>query len=107
MKVRLKKISINFSKARTKLCLSLHYNDDNSYLLVNKKEIFEFKANNKYVNSPTQIFLASVSLGFGATESREVSLKGNIYVFLVDYNANDKSNILNIHKYSMVKNNIK
>ena len=29
------------------ICLSLHYNDDNSYLLVNEKEICRFKANKK------------------------------------------------------------
>ena len=29
-----KKFSINFSKAKTKFCLRLHYKDDNSYLLV-------------------------------------------------------------------------
>ena len=33
-----KKFSINFSKANTKLCLSLHCNADNSYLFVNGKE---------------------------------------------------------------------
>ena len=38
-----KKFSINFSKANTKFCLSLHYNADNSYLFVNEKEIFKFK----------------------------------------------------------------
>ena len=41
-----KKISIDFSKARKKICLILHYNGDNSYLLVNGKEICVFKANN-------------------------------------------------------------
>ena len=49
-----KKVSINFSKANTKFCLNLHYNVDNSYLFVNGKEIFKFKANNKNVNFPTQ-----------------------------------------------------
>ena len=34
------KFSINFSKTSTKLCSSLNYNADNSYLLVNGKEIF-------------------------------------------------------------------
>ena len=33
-------------------------------------------------------------------------MKGNVYDFSVDYNAIDKSDILNIHKYLMVKNNI-
>ena len=32
-----KKFSINFGKARTKFCLSLCYNADNSYLFVNGK----------------------------------------------------------------------
>ena len=32
-----KKLSINFCKANTKFCLSLHYNGDNSYLFVNEK----------------------------------------------------------------------
>ena len=76
-------------------------------MFVNGKEIFKFKANNKNVNFPTQFCLGSISNGFGATESREVSLKGNVYDFSVDYNAIDKSDILNIHKYLMVKNNIK
>ena len=40
-------------------------------------------------------------------ESREVSLNGNVYDFSIDYNSIDKSNILNIHKYLMTKNNIK
>ena len=48
-----------------------------------------------------------ISNGSGATESRKVSLKGNVYDFTVNDNAIDKSDILNIHKYLMVKNNIK
>ena len=48
-----KKFSINFSKAKTKLCLSLHYNRDNSYLFVNGKRLHKFKAGNKNANLPT------------------------------------------------------
>ena len=32
------KFSINFSKAKAKFCLSLHYNGDNTYLFVNGKK---------------------------------------------------------------------
>ena len=46
---------ITFSKPNTKFCLSLHCNSHNSYLFVNGKEIFKFKADNKNVNSPTQL----------------------------------------------------
>ena len=45
--------------------------------------------------------------GWSATETREVSLNGNVYDFLVDYNSIDKSDILNIHKYLTNENNIK
>ena len=44
-----KKFSINFTKAITKFCLSLHYNADDSYLFVNGKEIFKFKGCVHYI----------------------------------------------------------
>ena len=61
--------SINFSKANTKFCLSLHHNADKNYLFVNGKEIFKFKADNKNVNFPTQFCLGSISNGFSSNES--------------------------------------
>ena len=33
-----KKFNINFSKAKTTFCLSLHYNGDNNYLFINRKK---------------------------------------------------------------------
>ena len=102
-----KKFSINFNKANPNFCLNMHYNADNSYLFVNRKEIFKFKADNKNVNFPTQFCLRSIFNGFSATESRKVSLNGHVYDFSVDYNSIDKSDILNIYKYLMTKNNIK
>ena len=75
-----KNLSINFSKANTKFCLSLHYNADNSNLFVNVKQIFKFEANNKNVNFPTQFCLESVSNGF-IDVSRKVSLNGKVYDF--------------------------
>ena len=87
--------------------MSLHFNGDNSYLFVNGKEIFKFKAYNKNVNFPTQFCLGSISNRFSASEPREVSLIGNVYDFSVDCNSIDKYDILNIYKYLMTKNNIK
>ena len=78
------KFRMNFSEARTKCCLSFYYNDHNSYLFVNGKEILKFKADNKNINFSTQFCLRSISNGFDAIESREVSLKGNVYDFSVD-----------------------
>ena len=94
----------NLVQQRKHLVLSLHYNDDNSYLFVNGKEIIKFKADNKNVKFLTQFCLGSISDGFSATESREVFLDGNVYNFPVDYNSIDKCDILNIHK---TKNKIK
>ena len=49
-----KKFSISFSKVNIKFCLSLHYNGDNSYLFVTRKELFRFKGDNKNVNFAAQ-----------------------------------------------------
>ena len=76
-------------------------------MFVNGKEIIQFKVDNKSVNFPTWFCIGSISDGFSPTESREISLNGNAYDFSVNYNSIDKSDILNIHKYLMSKNNIK
>ena len=76
-------------------------------MFVNRKEIFKFTADNKNVNFRTRFCLGCISDRFSNTESREVSLNGNVYDFLVDYNSIEKSDILNIHKYLMARNNIK
>ena len=40
-------------------------------------------------------------------EQREISLNGIIYDFSVDHSSTKKKDILNIHQYIMIKNNIK
>ena len=87
--------------------MSLHYSADNSYLFVNGKDIFKFKADNKNVKFVTQFCLISSSNDFRAISSRELSSVGNVYDFSVDYNFIDNSDILNIQKYLMNKNNVK
>ena len=47
-----------------------------------------------------------MSNGLSTTESNEVSWNGNIYDLSVDQNSIDKSDIWNIRKYLMSKNNI-
>ena len=54
--------------------MSFHYNGDDSYLFVNGKEIHKFKVDIKNVNFLTQLCLGSISIGFCATESREVCM---------------------------------
>ena len=75
--------------------------------LLMEKNVFKLKAYNKNINFPSQFCLGSISNEFSATGSREVSLDGNMHDFSVDYDSIDKSDILNIHKYFMIKNNIK
>ena len=69
------------------------------------KEIYTFKADNKNVNFPTQLWLGSISDKFGINYIKEESFKGNLCDFPVYYNGTDKINILKIHKY-LFKNNI-
>ena len=84
----------------------MYHNSNNSYLFVNGKEINKFKASNKN-NFSSQFWLGSISNKFDSNDLNEISFKGNVYGFSVDYSAIDKSNILNINKYLMLKNNIK
>ena len=74
---------------------------------INGKEIIELKYDNENVNFPTQFCLAGVSDRFSSTDSKEVPLNEKLYDFLFHYNSIDKSNIINIHKYLITKNNIK
>ena len=76
-------------------------------LLMKKKKKKNLKPTVKMLKFPTQFCIGSISNGFSNTESREVSLNGNVYDFSVDYSSIDKSYILNIHKYLITKNNIK
>ena len=64
------------------------------------KKIYNFKANNKNVNFPTQFQLGRMSDKFLDVDSRRSSLKGN----MSDSNVVVKSDILNINMYFMVKN---
>ena len=73
--------------------MGLQYNADNSYLFVNEKKSLNLK--------PT-IKMLTLQLNF-----EKLSLNEDVYNFSVDYKSIDKSDILNIYKYLMTKNNIK
>ena len=70
--------------------MSLQYNPDNSYLFVNGKEIFKLKAVNKNASFPAQFYFGSIPNAFSVSESKEVSLNGNVYGFSADYSSIDK-----------------
>ena len=71
-------------------------------MFINGKEAFQCQPDNRNVNFSTQVILGSISNGFSALDFREVSLDGNGYGFLVDFNSINKSSILNIQKYLMI-----
>ena len=101
-----KKFDVNFSKAKKQFCLNLHYNSNNSYLFLNGKEIYKFKANNGNVNFPSRFCLGRIPNEFDYVDSEERSFKENMYGFSVDQSAIAKFNVLNIHKYLMIKNSV-
>ena len=65
-----------------------------------------FKASNKNINFPTQFCLGNISNKSDAIDSKYVSLKENVFDISVDYNSIHESDILNIYRYLMIKNNI-
>ena len=97
--------SINFTLTKKKFCLSLDYNGANSYLFVNGTEIYKFKAEeSETVASP--LCSGNISKDWSADNMKRTGLSGYVYDFSVDYDAIDVSDIKNIHKYLMEKNDI-
>ena len=94
--------SINFTKEKTKFCLSLHYNGANSYLFVNGTEIIKFKAKDSMI-VPNNLCLGNVSKDFSASNIKKTGFNGQINDFSVDYDASNVDDILDIHKYLIKK----
>ena len=67
--VQQKKTNITFDKAKTKYCLNLRYNGDESYLYVNKTEICKLKANDNL--SWYTFYLGSASKDFSKDEQNK------------------------------------
>ena len=88
-------------------CLSLHYNDDNSYLFVNGKEVTKFKAKKSEIKA-NQLTLGSISTSdnLSSSDIEDSKMYGNVYDFSVDYSAISNDKILDIHAYLMKKNGI-
>ena len=71
---------------KTKFCLSLHYNEENSCLFVNGREIYKFKAkNSEIVASP--LCLGNISKDWSIDNKKKTGLNGYVYDFSVDYDA--------------------
>ena len=97
--------SINFAVVRKKFCLSLHYNGENSYLLVNGTEIYKFKAkDSEIILGP--ICLGNISKDWSVDNMKRTGFNGYVYDFSVDYDTIAVDDILDNHKYLMKKNGI-
>ena len=90
----------------TKFCLSLHYNEANSYLFVNGTDIIKFKAKVAEI-IPYSLCLGNISKDCSQDNmKKKTGSNGYIYDLSTDYRTIATSDILDIHNYLMEKNNI-
>ena len=80
----------------------MHYNGTNSYLFANGTEIIKFKAKDSEIAG----YIGNISKDWSVDNMKKNRLKGYVYDFSVDYDAIGVSDILDIHKYLMKKNEI-
>ena len=65
--------TLNFTVYGKKVCLSLHYNSDDSYLLVSGRQIVKFKAKDSEI-VPYPLCLENISKDFSISNSTGVYL---------------------------------
>ena len=97
---------INFSENGKKLCLRLHYNGANSYLLVNGVEIINFTAKDFEIKI-TLLCLRNVSKNASVDNMKKTGFYGYVYDLSVDCDTIAVDDALHIHKYLMKKRTIK
>ena len=74
-------------------------------MLVNGTEIHKFTAKDSEI-FPNYLCLGNISKDFSGSNIKKTGFNGCIYDFSVDYDAIAVSDILDIHKYLMKKNEI-
>ena len=104
--IRTQKIySIIFTENSKKSGLSLCYNAAESYLFVNGRQIYKFKAKDSEILA-TPSCLASISKDWTVDNMRKTGLNGYVYDFSADYDGIAVDNILDIDKYLVKKDNM-
>ena len=93
----------NFTVYGKKVCFSLHYNSDDSYLFVNGRQIVKFKAKDPEI---VPYSLCEINISNDFSSSNATGSYGYVYYFSVDYKPITNNKIHNIHRYLMKKNNI-
>ena len=96
----------NFTDLGKKFVLSLHYNNDESYLFVNGRQELKFKCKTDQLVKE-KLYLGNLSDKWTTSESEKTILYGNIYDFVVDYKTiYGVKPIYDMHRYLMTKHNI-
>ena len=85
--------------------MSLQYNGTNSYVFVNSTDIIKFKPKDSEINA-YPLCLGNISKDWSVDNMKKTGIKGYIYGFNNDYDAIEVSDILDIHKYLIKKNEI-
>ena len=70
--------SINLTVAKKKFCLSVHYNGADSYLFVNGREIYKFKAKDSEI-VPSPLCLGNISKDWSVDNMKKTGLTGYVY----------------------------
>ena len=100
-----KMYSINFAATKKKFCLILHYNGANSYLFINDTEIYKSKAKDSEIVA-RPLCLGNISKDWLIDNINRTGFTGYVYDFSIDYDPISVSDIKDIHKYLMKKNNM-
>ena len=97
--------SINFTENNKYFGLNLHYNKENSYLLVNGTEVYKFKAKDFEIVA-ISLFIGKISKDWSLDNMKRTGLNGYVHNFSLDYDAIAVDGIFDIQKYLMKKNNM-
>ena len=101
-----KKYFRNFTEIGKKFVLSLHYDNDESYLFVNGRQELKFKAKTDQLVKG-KLCIGNLSDQWTTNESEKTGLYGYIYDFVVDYERTiGVKPIHDMHRYLMTKHNI-
>ena len=86
--------------------MSLHYNGDNSYLVVHGIQELKFKSSFNYLGR-NLLCVGNISSDWSLTNGTKTGLYGNVYGFAIDYVPLSRvKTIYDIHRYLMKKHNI-
>ena len=96
----------NVTDPGKKFMLSLHYNGDDSYLLVKSRQELKFKCKTDELVKEN-LCIGNLSDQWTPSESEKTGLYGKIYYFVVDYEQIvGVETIYDMHRYLMTKHNI-